>query len=124
VAGYGCLFSKIIPYVTIVSFALVQILKVRRSHQPQKVKAQQVTELDDFDAESVLEDKGLLKVLQDFGYFWYDFLIGDDLVGFAIVIVALQGTNLLVHGGTNAWWLLPIAVAFLLPINLFRVTRQ
>jgi uncharacterized membrane protein len=122
--GMDAYLLGIIPYVTIVSFALVKILKVRRARQPQKVKVQSVTELDDFDAESVLEDKGALKVLKDFGFFWYDFLIGDDLVGFAIVIVALQGTNILVHGGTNAWWLLPLAVAALLPINLLRVTRQ
>lgn len=113
----------IIPYVTLVSFLLVQVLKAKRARTPEKVKATSVTELDDLYAETVLEDRGFMKVLKDFGFFWYDFLIGDDLMGFAIVVVALEGTHIFVHGGTNAWWLLPLAVAALLPINLFRVTR-
>lgn len=110
----------IIPYVTLVSFAMVQLLKLRRARTPEKVK---VSSLADLDAETVLDDRGFMKVIKDFGFFWYDFLIGDDLIGFAIVVVALEGTHISVHGGTNAWWLLPLAVAALLPINLFRVTR-
>jgi len=110
----------IIPYVTLVSFAMVQLLKIRRVRTPEKVKISSLAELD---AETVLEDRGFMKVIKDFGFFWYDFLIGDDLIGFAIVVVALEGTHIFVHGGTNAWWLLPLAVAALLPINLFRVAR-
>ena len=110
----------IIPYVALVSLAMVQVLKTRRARKPEKIK---VASLADLDAETVLEDRGLMKSIKDFGFFWYDFLIGDDLIGFAIVVVALEGTNILVRGGTNAWWLLPLAVATLLPINLFRVTR-
>ncbi len=110
----------IIPYVTFVSFLLVQLLKARRARTPEKVKVASLVELD---AETVLEDRGFIKVMKDFGFFWYDFLIGDDLIGFAIVIAALEATNLMVHSGTNAWWLLPAAVAALLPINLLRVTK-
>lgn len=110
----------IIPYVTFVSFLLVQLLKARRARTPEKVKMASLVELD---AETVLEDRGFIKVMKDFGFFWYDFLIGDDLIGFAIVIAALEATNLMVHSGTNAWWLLPAAVAALLPINLLRVTK-
>ena len=74
-------------------------------------------------AETVLEDRGIRKGLRDFVFFWYDFLIGDDLIGTAIVLAGLEATYLLTHSGTNAWWLMPIAVAILLPVNLFRVTR-
>ena len=114
----------IVPFVSIVSFGYVQALKFKKSHAPKKVKAIVVEEFDELDAESVLEDKGFVKIVKDFGFFWYDFLIGDDLIGFAIVIAAMEGTNLLVHGNQNAWWLLPIAVAVLLPINLFRVAKD
>ncbi len=114
----------IVPFVTIVSLILVQALKTKKAKEPVKDKATSEVDLDELDAESVLEDSGFTKVLRDFGFFWYDFLIGDDLIGFAIVIVAMEGTNLLVHGGRNAWWLLPLAVAALLPINLFRVTKE
>jgi uncharacterized membrane protein len=117
----------IVPFVTVVSLILVQLLKAKKSKTPIKVKVPvgaDLTELDELDAESVLEDKGFVKIVKDFGFFWYDFLIGDDLIGFAIVIAALEGTNAMVHSGHNAWWLLPLAVAALLPINLFRVTSK
>ncbi len=114
----------IVPFIAIVSFILVRILKAKKSSTREEVKVSTISNLDELDAESVLEDSGFTKVLRDFGFFWYDFLIGDDLIGFAIVIVAMEGTNLLVHGGRNAWWLLPLAVAALLPINLFRVTKE
>ncbi len=114
----------IVPFIAIVSFILVRILKAKKSKARQDVKVPAIPNLDELDAESVLEDSGFTKVLRDFGFFWYDFLIGDDLIGFAIVIVAMEGTNLLVHSGRNAWWLLPLSVAALLPINLFRVTKE
>jgi uncharacterized membrane protein len=112
----------IVPFVTVVSLVLVRILKSKKAKTPVKVSGPR--DLDELDAESVLEDKGLIKIIKDFGFFWYDFLIGDDLIGFAIVIIALEATNMLVHSGNNAWWLLPVAVSALLPINLFRVTGK
>ena len=113
----------IIPFMVLLSFLLIQLLKMKRVRAPQMVKVSTVPEFDELDAESVLEDRGIVKVMKDFGYFWYDFLIGDDIIGTAIVILAMEGTNLLVHTGTNAYWLLPLAVAVLLPINLFRVAK-
>lgn len=114
----------IVPFVAIVSLVLVKVLTSKKAKIPAKVKVLQIPDLDELDAQSVLEDKGAVKVIKDFCFFWYDFLIGDDLIGFAIVIVALEATNTLVHAGNNAWWLLPVAVAALLPINLFRVTSK
>ncbi|MEI8222812.1 MAG: hypothetical protein WCG43_03915 [Actinomycetes bacterium] len=129
--GAGAIWPKadasllaIVPFVTVVSIALVQALKSKKAKEPVQVRATSKTDFDELDAESVLENSGFIKIVKDFGFFWYDFLIGDDLIGFAIVIGAMEATNLLVHGGSNAWWLLPLAVAALLPINLFRVTRN
>ena len=49
--------------------------------------------------------------LRSFGAFWYDFVIGDDWRGAAVVVLALALTALLVHtAGVNAWWLLPAGV--------------
>jgi hypothetical protein len=49
--------------------------------------------------------------LRSFGAFWYDFVVGDDWRGAAVVAAALALTALLVHtAGVNAWWLLPAAV--------------
>ena len=62
--------------------------------------------------------------MKNFGYFWYDFLIGDDLIGTAIVLATMEGTYLLHHAGHRTiWWVLPLGVVILLPINLFRVSR-
>jgi hypothetical protein len=61
--------------------------------------------------------------LRSFGAFWYDFVIGDDWRGAAVVAVALAGTALLVHlAGVNAWWLLPAAVIAALGWSLRRAT--
>jgi uncharacterized membrane protein len=113
----------IIPYVTLISLSMVQILKLLSLRNVEKIPARIAKEADDLDAEMILEKRGFIRALKNFAYFWYDFLIGDDLIGFTIVIVALEVTHILVQGGTNAWWLLPLAVAALLPVNLFRVTR-
>ena len=62
--------------------------------------------------------------LRAFGAFWYDFVIGDDWLLAAGVVVGLAGTYLLSHAGVAAWWLLPVAVAVLLPASLWRATRR
>ena len=52
-----------------------------------------------------------MKWLKSIGAFWYDFVIGDDWRGAAVVVAALALTALLVHAaGVNAWWLVPVCV--------------
>jgi hypothetical protein len=64
-----------------------------------------------------------MKWLRSFGMFWYDFVIGDDWRGAAVVAVALAGTALLVHvARVDAWWLLPAAVIAVLGWSLRRAT--
>ncbi len=61
--------------------------------------------------------------LRSFGAFWYDFVIGDDWRGAAVVVTALALTALLVHvAGVNAWWLLPLAIVAGLGWSLYRET--
>jgi len=65
----------------------------------------------------------LSRWLRSFGAFWYDFIIGDDWRGAAVVVAALAVTALLVHvAGVNAWWLLPLAIAAGLGWSLRRAT--
>ena len=62
--------------------------------------------------------------LRSFGAFWYDFVIGDDWRGAAVVVLALALTATLVHGaGLNAWWLLPVCVIAALGWSLRHAIR-
>ena len=54
--------------------------------------------------------------------FWYDFIVGDDWTIAAGVVAALALTAVLVHTGTAAWWLLPLAVVAVLGISHARAT--
>ena len=112
--------------MVLVTQSLRVILKRRRDRQLMSTPptSNLVVDFDEADVEAIMEDRGVVKLVKDFGYFWYDFLIGDDLIGTAIVLAAMEATYLLHHhANSNAWYVLPIAVAFLLPVNLFRVTR-
>ena len=55
--------------------------------------------------------------------FWWDFIVGDDWTVAAGVAVALGLVAILVDQGVNAWWLLPLAVALLTGISVWRQTR-
>jgi uncharacterized membrane protein len=61
--------------------------------------------------------------LRSFGAFWYDFVVGDDWRGAAVVALALAATALLVHvAAVNAWWLMPVCVIAALGWSLRRAT--
>jgi hypothetical protein len=62
--------------------------------------------------------------LRAFGAFWYDFVIGDDWRVAVGVVVALAATYGISRTGAPAWWLVPLAVAVLLPFSLWRATRR
>jgi hypothetical protein len=62
--------------------------------------------------------------LRAFAAFWYDFVVGDDWVIAVGVVLGLLGTYLLSHAGVAAWWLLPLLVAVLLPVSLWRAVRR
>lgn len=62
--------------------------------------------------------------LRAFGAFWYDFIVGDDWQVAVGVVAALALTFVLGRTGVPAWWIVPLAVALLLPYSLYRATRQ
>ena len=51
---------------------------------------------------------------RSFGRFWWDFIVGDDWRVAAGLVGAFALTWLLAHNDVPAWWVLPLAVAFLL----------
>ena len=55
-----------------------------------------------------------------FLHFWYDFIVGDDWAIAIGVIVGLVLAGVLVQQGMNPWWLMPLAVAIVLAISLWR----
>ena len=61
--------------------------------------------------------------LRTFGVFAYDFVIGDDWRGAAVVAAALALTAGLTHlAHVNAWWLMPACVLAALGWSLRRAT--
>jgi hypothetical protein len=64
--------------------------------------------------------RGLSARLRAFGAFWYDFVIGDDWVVAAGVVVGLLATWGLHSAGVTAWWVLPLVLVLLLPVSLVR----
>jgi divalent metal cation (Fe/Co/Zn/Cd) transporter len=51
--------------------------------------------------------------------FWWDFVVGDDWVAAAGVIVAIAVT-----WATGFWWLLPLAVVAVLYVSLRRAAPK
>lgn len=62
----------------------------------------------------------VVRRLRAFGAFWYDFVIGDDWVVAAGVVLGLAATYGLHEAGVPAWWLLPLVFLALLPVSLQR----
>ena len=61
--------------------------------------------------------------LKAFGAFWYDFIIGDDWTVAAGIVIALIITGVVATTAIPAWWIVPAAIAILLPLSLWRATR-
>jgi len=53
----------------------------------------------------------------------YDFVVGDDWLVALGVAVALALTYGVSTTSLPAWWIVPAAVAILLPVSLWRATR-
>jgi uncharacterized membrane protein len=66
----------------------------------------------------------VLKRLKDFGAFWYDFVVGDDWRVAVVVLLALLATFGLSKTSVAAWWLMPVAVAAILPASLWRARKR
>jgi hypothetical protein len=62
--------------------------------------------------------------LRAFLAFWYDFVIGDDWLVAAGVVAGLALTYALSRSAVPAWWLLPLCLAVLLPLSVWRATRK
>lgn len=60
--------------------------------------------------------------LAEFARFWWDFVIGDDWLAAAGIVVGLAATAVIAAVGLSAWWVMPVAVAVVLGVSLRRAT--
>lgn len=61
--------------------------------------------------------------LRSFALLWWDFIVGDHWRIAAGVVLALAGTAAIATTSVPEWWLVPVAVATLLAMSLWRATR-
>ena len=63
-----------------------------------------------------------MNFIKNFLAFWYDFIISDDWVVAAGVVVLLEAAGMLAHANlhTTAWVLMPVGVVVVLAISLRR----
>ncbi len=66
----------------------------------------------------------LARGVRSFGAFWWDFIVGDDWVIAAGVVLALAATVVVARTDVAAWWLLPVVTATMLAVSLHRATRR
>jgi hypothetical protein len=65
-----------------------------------------------------------LTYLLAFARFCWDFVVGDDWLVAAGIVVALGVTALLTRFGVAAWWLMPVAAVALLGVSLRRAVHS
>jgi hypothetical protein len=60
-----------------------------------------------------------------FGAFWWDFIVGDDWLIAAGIVIALAATAAVAHNTAVAvWWLVPVAVPVVFGFSLWRAVRH
>lgn len=64
------------------------------------------------------------RTARGFAAFWWDFIVGDDWRLAAGVVLALGATAAVASTSVPAWWLVPLAVAGMLYLSLWRATRS
>lgn len=62
--------------------------------------------------------------VKHFLLFWYDFIVGDDWIVAAGVVLGLGVSAALARRDVNAWWVMLVAVVVLLAASLWRETRR
>jgi hypothetical protein len=65
-----------------------------------------------------------MRRLKAFGHFWYDFVVGDDWRIAVGVVIALAITWGLSQSTSHTWWVLPLAIAIVLPLSVWHAARK
>ncbi len=64
-----------------------------------------------------------MRLLAQFGRFWYDFIVGDDWTIAVAVVIAVAVTAVLAHRGWNVWPIVPVGVTLILAVSCRREAR-
>jgi len=105
----------IIPFVILLSFGLIELLKVRKAKNLPVRKLNLPTFSEPRKDSSVL-----VRWVGGFLFFWYDFIIGDDWRVAAGVVAGFYAIHAL---GVSSWWVMPVIVAIMLSSTLLEATR-
>jgi len=105
----------IIPFVLLLSFGLIEILKIRKSKNLPIRKLN----LPTF-SEPSKESSVIIRWIGGFLFFWYDFIIGDD---WRVATGVVAGFFAIHSLGVSSWWLMPVVVAAMLSSTLLEATR-
>ncbi len=105
----------IIPFMLLLSFALISYLKARKA----KNYSVRKLNLPSF-SEPSKESPALIRWVGGFLFFWYDFIIGDDWRVAAGIILGFFATHAI---GISGWWIMPTVVAAILGYTLSEATR-
>ncbi len=65
-----------------------------------------------------------MSYLVAFARFWWDFVVGDDWLVAAGLVLALGLTAVVAHDDVSAWWLMPVAVLGLLVVSIRRGAKR
>jgi hypothetical protein len=66
----------------------------------------------------------MLGYVAAFGRFWYRFIVGDDWMIAASIVVGLLAVLVLHRLGVDAWWLMHPLVVATLTLSLWRARGQ
>jgi hypothetical protein len=64
--------------------------------------------------------KIVLRVIVGIAKFLYGYVVGDDLLLAVVMVVGLAASGMLIAGGINAWWLVPVLAVVMTGVNLVR----
>jgi hypothetical protein len=65
-----------------------------------------------------------VNALRNFGRFCYDFVVGDDWRLAIGVLIALTLTWIVNDATHSGWWVMPLAVAVVVPVSLWHAVRR
>jgi len=105
----------IIPFVILLSFGLIELLKKRKAKNLPVRKLSLPTFSEPRKDSSIF-----VRWVGGFLFFWYDFIIGDDWRVAAGVFAGFLAIHAL---GVSSWWLMPVVVAIMLSSTLLEATR-